>query len=206
MQLRDDRLRSALRMVVLVLVAVVLPLWQAAANDDPATPTVQVGDIRLDSRQSGQVEITVRNIPPTGLSGYSLTVSFDRNMVKVVSASSGDAPFDGPPIANIDNDKGVVLLAAVVASGPTSGSLVGARLAVTAVGRGGGGSQLTLNINELIDNNLNEITPRDMFVGQVTITGQPPRSWTWALWLLVPLLLAAAAWALGRKPAKGKDQ
>ena len=196
-----------MRVAILALLATLLPLWQTAAHGDSANPTVvQVGSSTLAAGRSGRVDITVTNIPPAGLSGYNVTISFDRKAVKVESVSSGEAPFDGPPIANIDDDNGVVLLASVVASGPTSGSLAVARLTVTARGRSGDSVALMPTINELIDNDLNDIAPRDVVAGSITITGPPPRSWTWVLWLLAPLLLAAAAWALGRWPANGKAQ
>jgi hypothetical protein len=119
-----------------------------------------------------------------GLGAYTLSITFDQNVVAVDSVEEGDPPFaggvpdvdnvgGGGPIVNVDNGTGEVRLAAFQASqkpGPT-GDLRIARINFQAVGESGSTSDLTLVAASLVDADSGETVPVTPVNGSVVIGG-----------------------------------
>ncbi len=159
-------------MLVVVLVAASGLLFLAGRGAAQTVTTVTVGPATLDPGQSGQVTVTVSNIPGSGFAGYDFTIAYNPGVVTLTSVVGGDSPFANDPVANIDNVAGSVIFNEALASGPTSGSRVVARLNVTAANSPGASTVLTLTINDLADNTPAPISPWTAVNGSVTITGQ----------------------------------
>ena len=161
--------------VAILALAMLTPISDVKAS--PST-TVEAGSKSLFPGETANVPITVREITASaGLGSYDITVSFNPSVVRVLDVTGGDPPFDGKPVSNPDNTKGLVKFAGyiVVKQGPT-GNIIIAYLKVQAVGGAGSSSTLGVTVNNLYDANGTEITATGVS-GSVTIeTPQTPKS------------------------------
>ena len=150
----------------LVLSAKVFQTWAS-----PVT-TVEAGSVSLYPGGTGNVAITIREIPSNGgLGAYDIKVAFNPSVVEVLDVLGGSSPFNGITAKNIDNNAGEVRFNHFITAtqGPT-GTITVAYLNVKAVDSAGSSSSLTVTIYSLVDAETgNEITPRSTVSGSVTI-------------------------------------
>jgi hypothetical protein len=134
--------------------------------------TVKVASASLSPGAGAQLDVTVQNVPASGLASFNLGIAFNPAVLQVTGVSPVTAPFN-PVAFNIDNVAGTAALTSAAASGPTSGDVIVARLSVSVAGAAGAWSSIDVTINELLDNSLAEITPRQDGDGLVTVGAQP---------------------------------
>ncbi len=156
----------------------------AALPVPPPAPLVEIGDIVLAPGGTGVVDITFRNIPADGLSGYYVVLDFDTTTVHVTGVLGGDHPFDTPPDPpgplqndrlNIDNQNGNLELQKDLGfDGPEQGDQLVVRLELLATGDPGDSMSFT-DEWPLVDAVANEggdwWEPEEVIGGNVAIEG-----------------------------------
>ena len=126
----------------------------AAAGDDGsvniASTVVRVGSVSVSQGRSTTVPVTVSFSPSGGLAGYNISIAFDSAIIKIDDIVSGDAPFGGTPIFNLNEAESFVNVVGFHGDRPGPvGRIVVMNMTVTGIARGTSG--LGLTIKDLVD-------------------------------------------------------
>ncbi len=125
-----------------------------AASPTPTQPaessviTVHLDDVRAGKGEEITVPIQISSVSGEGLSSARITLTYDPDVVKVLSAESSD--FD-EFMANIEKGQ-VRMIGFQTGLDGVTGDVTFAQLHLKAVGKDGTTSALNLDVNELVDN------------------------------------------------------
>ncbi|WP_245575963.1 5'-nucleotidase C-terminal domain-containing protein [Haloplanus natans] len=141
-----------------------------APDGTPATPTVAVTDVTLESGDAAVVPITL-SAAPDGFAGGTLTVSVsDPTVAEVEAASYPESLLSREPQIT-ENDSSVTLAVADVEKEIQSGATDSALAELTLAANGTGTTTLTVVIDRFDDDNG---TSMSVAAGRATVTAGPP--------------------------------
>ncbi|MCH8988099.1 MAG: hypothetical protein IIA92_04750 [Chloroflexi bacterium] len=126
----------------------------AAAGDggsvNIASTVVRVGSASVAQGRSTTVPVTVSFSPSGGLAGYNISIDYDSAIIKIDGILSGDAPFGGTPIFNINEAESFVNVVGFHGDRPGPvGRTVVMNMTVTGIAKGTSG--LGLTVKDLVD-------------------------------------------------------
>ena len=116
--------------------------------EEPGIVTVQVGDVTVGKGEFANITITIKGVGGEGLSSALINLTYDSNIVKVVSAGNSD--FD-MFVSNI-GDRKVRMVGFQTGAEGLKGDVKFAEIQVKAVGKANESSELKLEVKELKDN------------------------------------------------------
>ena len=129
------------------------PVSVAAATDatvNIVNTVVRVGSVSVAQGRSNTVPVIVSFSISGGLAGYNISIAYDSAIIEIDEILSGDAPFGGTPIFNINEAESFVNVVGFHGDRPGPiGRTVVMNMTVTGIARGTSG--LGLTVKDLVD-------------------------------------------------------
>ena len=116
--------------------------------EEPGIVTVQVGDVTVGKGEFANITITIKGVGGEGLSSALINLTYDSNIVKVVSAGNSDFDMFIPNVV----DGKVRMIGFQTGAEGLKEEIKFAELRVEAAGKANESSELKLEVKELTDN------------------------------------------------------